>query len=110
MGGDGGFKLIKAAMGNTMYETECLVMAGLSPMQGVQSVTSEAAKALGVDDEVGTLEPGKQADVIAVNGNPDEDLNALWNVTDVMLAGKLVDRGSTSPIAATRQHVPHSHR
>ena len=90
--------------------TESRVMAGLSPMQGEQSVTSEAAKALGVDDEVGTLEPGKQADVIAVNGNPDEDLNALWNVTDVMLAGKLVDRGSTAPIAATRQHVPHSHK
>jgi imidazolonepropionase-like amidohydrolase len=97
-------------LGNTMYETECLVMAGLSPMQGVLSVTSEAAKALGVDDEVGTLEPGKQADVIAVRGNPDEDLNALWDVTDVMLAGKLVERGSTGPIAATRQHVPHSHK
>lgn len=96
-------------LGNTVLETECLVMAGLSPMQGVVSVTGEAAKALGVDDEVGTLEPGKQADVIAVNGNPDEDLDALWNVTDVMLAGKLIDRGSASPIAATRQHVPHNH-
>ena len=96
-------------LGNTMYETECLTMAGLSNMQGLQSVTGEAAKALGVDDEVGTLEPGKQADVIAMSGNPDEDLNALWDVTDVMLSGKLIDRGSTGPIAATRQHVPHSH-
>lgn len=96
-------------LGNTMYETECLTMAGLSNMQGLQSVTGEAAKALGVDDEVGTLEPGKQADVIAMRGNPDEDLNALWDVTDVMLAGQLIDRGSTSLIAATRQHVPHSH-
>ena len=96
-------------LGNTMYETECLTMAGLSNMQGLQSVTCEAAKALGVDDEVGTLEPGKQADVIAMPGNPDENLNALWDVTDVMLAGKFIDRGSTGPIAATRQHVPHSH-
>jgi len=96
-------------LGNTMYETECLTMAGLSNMQGLQSVTGEAAKALGVDDEVGTLEPGKQADVIAMPGNPDENLNALWDVTDVMMAGKIIDRGSTGPIAATRQHVPHSH-
>jgi len=93
-------------LGNTAYETECLVMAGLSPMQGVMSVTSQAAAALGVDDEVGTLEPGKEADIIAVDGNPAEDISNLWNVAEVMLAGQSIDRGSPGALAALRQPRP----
>jgi imidazolonepropionase-like amidohydrolase len=93
-------------LGNTVYETECLVMAGLSTVQGVMSVTSRAAAALGVDDEVGTLEAGKEADIIAVDGNPAKDISDLWNVTDVMLAGELIDRGSPGTLAAMRQPRP----
>ena len=93
-------------LGNTVYETECLVMAGLSPLQGVMSVTSQAAAALNVDDIVGTLEPGKEADIIAVDGNPAEVISDLWNVTDVMLAGDLIDRGSPETLAALRQPPP----
>ena len=93
-------------LGNAVYEMETLVMAGYSPMQGVLSVTSEAAKALGVDDVVGTLEPGKEADVIVVDGNPAEDVNALWNVTAVFVGGQRVERGSEESVAATRQPPP----
>ena len=80
-------------LGNTVYETELLVMSGYSTMKGLLSVTSEAAKALGVDDAVGTLESGKAADIIVVDGNPTEDINSLWNVEDVFLAGQRLDRG-----------------
>ena len=90
-------------LGNTVYETELLVHAGYTPMQGVLSVTSWAAAALGVSDTVGTLEPGKAADVLIVRGNPAEDINALWNVEDVFLAGRKVVRGSEDSIAAVRQ-------
>ena len=93
-------------MGNTVYETECLVMAGFTPMQGILSVTSEAAKSLGIDDIVGTLEPGKEADIIVVEGNPAENLNDLWNVAEVFLAGQHIDRGSTESLAAMRQPPP----
>ena len=90
-------------LGNAVYETECLVMAGYSPMQGVLSVTREAAKALGVDDTVGTLEPGKEADIIVVDGDPTERVEDLWNVEEVFFGGQKVARGSNRSLAATRQ-------
>ena len=89
-------------LGNTAYETECLVMAGFTPMQGVRSATGSAAEALGLDD-VGTLEPGKQADMIVVNGNPSEDIKALWDVEEVFLGGQRIDRGSAESVAGIRQ-------
>ena len=75
-------------------------------MQGFVSVTSEAAKALDVADTVGSLEAGKLADVIVVDGNPAEDVNALWNVEEVFLGGRRVDRGSPESLTAVRQHPP----
>ena len=81
-------------------------MAGLSPMKGVKSHTSWAAQAIGVDDVVGTLEAGKEADIILVKGNPAEDLRALWNVSDVFKAGRRVDRGSGRFVESMRQPVP----
>ena len=90
-------------LGNTVYETELLVHAGYTPMQGVLSVTSWAADALGVSDAVGTLEPGKAADILVVRGNPAADINDLWNVEDVFLAGRKINRGSDDSIAAVRQ-------
>ena len=113
---DMGLKLITGSdsswgdyrLGNTIYETECLVLAGYTPMQGIVSVTSEAAKALGVDDQVGSIEPGKEADLLVVDGNPANDINDLWNVADVFFAGQLVDRGSSESVYAVRQVPPSS--
>ena len=90
-------------LGNTVYETELLVHAGYSHMQGVLSVTKWAAEALGIDDVVGTLEPGKQADILIVDGDPSKDVNDLWNVADVFFKGEKVERGSDESIAAMRQ-------
>ena len=93
-------------LGNTPYETECLVTAGLSPMRGVASVTGDAAKSLGIDDVTGTLEPGKAADLIVVDGNPAERVDDLWNVEEVFLAGRRIERGSAESLASLRQHPP----
>ena len=93
-------------LGNTPYELECLTMAGYSAARAVVSVTSGSARALDIDDEVGSLTPGKAADVIVVDGKPDEDVRALWNVTAVFLGGDLVDRGSAESLAVLRQHPP----
>ena len=93
-------------LGNTVYEAECLVMAGFSPSQAVVSVTGQAAVSLGVDGTVGTLDAGKEADLIVVDGNPAEDIGALWNIREVFLAGRRVERGSEESLAATRQQRP----
>ena len=92
-------------LGNTPYELECLTMAGYSDSKAVVSVTSLSAKAIGIDGEVGTLEPGKVADIIVVNGKPDEDVSALWDVRDVFFDGELVDRGSVESRANIRQRI-----
>ena len=93
-------------LGNTVYETECLRMAGYTDAQGVASVTSQAAVALGIDEQVGTLEPGKLADLIVVDGDPTKDINSLWNVEEVFLGGRRIDRGSAESRAVTRQLPP----
>ena len=51
----------------------------------------------------GTLEPGKEADIVALDGDPTENINALWNIAEVFLAGRRIDRGSAESIAALRQ-------
>ncbi len=67
------------------------------------SVTSWAAAALGMDDKVGTLEPGKEADILVVDGDPSVDINDLWKVSDVFFAGTKVARGSDDSLAVIRQ-------
>ena len=95
-------------LGNAVHETECLQMAGMPGMDAVMSITSDAARAIGVDDITGSLEPGKAADIIVVDGNPAADLDALWSVTEVVAAGQIIDRGSEDSIMATRQPRPSS--
>jgi len=58
-------------------------------VQAIQSGTSLAAEALGISDTVGTIQPGKEADIVAVDGDPLEDISALWNIAMVMKAGEL---------------------
>ena len=95
-------------LGNTVYEVECIAEAGYSAMEALLSVTSEAAKSLGIDSVAGTLEPGKEADIVVIDGDPTIRVSDLWNVTDVFLAGQLVDRGSSMSLATLRQWPPDS--
>ena len=79
-------------MGGFQHEVEAHVEAGMSPMEAIVSATSDSARSCHVDDEVGTLEQGKQADLLVVDGDPSQDINALWNVADLFQNGGLVDR------------------
>jgi imidazolonepropionase-like amidohydrolase len=66
---------------------------GASAMQAIQAATSTAARLLGIEDEVGTIEAGKVADLILVDGDPLQDLNRLARPRMVMHAGRLVPLG-----------------
>ncbi len=72
-------------------EIEFLVEAGFSPMEAIRAATSVAAKAIGVGEKTGTLEPGKWADMISVRGNPLQDVGALSRVSFIMVGGKRYD-------------------
>lgn len=61
---------------------------GFTPLEAIAAATGISAKVLGIDREVGTLERGKFADIVAVDGRPDQDIEALFNVRFVMVGGK----------------------
>ena len=60
---------------------------GMSPLQGIQTGTINAADLMGWTDRVGTLEPGKWADIIAIDGDPLKDVKILQHVNFVMKSG-----------------------
>jgi imidazolonepropionase-like amidohydrolase len=64
-----------------------LVGAGMTPAAAIRAATLDAATLLGQADRIGTLEPGKDADIIAVSGSPLEDVKRMENVNFVMRRG-----------------------
>ncbi len=87
-GGPGEFE-----KGIPMYEIDKLSEAGLTPMQIIVASTRHAAHAAGLEDELGTLQPGKLADVLVVDGDPLSNLEALKNVRLVIHSGVVVKSG-----------------
>jgi imidazolonepropionase-like amidohydrolase len=78
-----------SAHGNNATEFKHMVEAGMPPMKAIQSATVEAAKLLGEYEQFGSLAEGKIADIIAVNGNPVEDITILEEVDFVMKSGRV---------------------
>ena len=85
-----GTDAVAGAHGRNVEELVCRVQAGgQSPMDAITSATSLAAEAMRMGNQIGTLAPGMQADLIAVQGDPSKDITALRRVMFVMKGGKV---------------------
>lgn len=76
--------------GKNNLEFVFMAEAGMKNADILRSATLDAATLLRLNDKIGTLEPGKLADIVAVQGNPLDDIKAMLNVTFVMKDGKVV--------------------
>ncbi|MEM1051869.1 MAG: amidohydrolase family protein [Pseudomonadota bacterium] len=77
--------------GENAGEFALLVAGGMSNREALASATTVAADVLGLGDEIGQLKPGYSADIIAVDGNPLEDVTVLEDVDFVMVRGRVIE-------------------
>jgi imidazolonepropionase-like amidohydrolase len=79
-----------SAHGDNAQEFALMVKAGMSEMDAILSATINAAKLLKIDSELGTVTQGKLADLVAVKGNPLDDISLMEKVFFVMKDGKVI--------------------
>ena len=87
------YRSLRDYWGQNAYELELMVERGLSAEQALLTATRNAAEALGAGDRLGTLEPGKLADLLLVEGEPDRDVRILQDparIRVVMREGRIV--------------------
>ena len=78
-------------VGKYVAELDALVHAGLKPIETLMLATLDTAKAMGEASKIGSIEPGKLADLVVVDGDPSIDINALCDVRHVFQSGIQVD-------------------
>ena len=78
-----------SAHGDNAQEFALMVEAGMPPMEAIVAATKSAADLLGESDQLGSISVGKYADVVAVKGNPIEDITLLENINFVMKNGTI---------------------
>jgi imidazolonepropionase-like amidohydrolase len=83
--------------GDAMIELAELVACGLSPMEAIVAGTRNTADALMISDQVGTIEPGKRADLLVLGTNPLQDITTLQDVENIDLVMARGEVQSTSP-------------
>lgn len=110
---------VRYALGSDLYgrpthpldafarELELAVAYGMTPEQAVVGGTLRSAEALGMADSIGSIEPGKLADVIGVDGDPRDDITAVHRVGFVMQGGRVVvDRRDDGGAGAALRRAP----
>jgi imidazolonepropionase-like amidohydrolase len=83
--------------GLNAHEFNEYVQMGLTPIQAIQAATVNAADLLGWSDRVGSIEPGKFADIVAVNGDPTKDVTVLERPAFVMKGGDVYKNDVSRP-------------
>jgi imidazolonepropionase-like amidohydrolase len=76
--------------GKNANELVGLTVVGMTPVQAIRAATVNASELIGWQDRIGTIEAGKFADLIAVDGNPLVDISVLQNVKFVMKGGAVI--------------------
>ncbi len=71
---------------------------GITPMEAIVCSTKTSAECLGLEDEIGTIEVGKSADIVIINGDPSADITALHDVSAIVAQGSVVKRDGTLTI------------
>lgn len=71
-------------------ELDAMMSGGMTAMQAITAATRAAARTMGMEDRIGSIQPGKQADLLVVDGDPTTDIAALSRVRLVMLAGRTI--------------------
>ena len=88
----------------TVAEAELYVKAGMTALQALQSATTQSAKLLGIDADVGRVQAGQYADIVAVRADPTKDISALRTIDFVMKGGVVYRNDSAAlPAPATGQ-------
>jgi imidazolonepropionase-like amidohydrolase len=77
------------------HELELLVEAGISPLNVIKIATRNGAHALGILNKVGTIENGKEADIIVLVANPIDNISNIKKIEAIINNGKLFDREKT---------------
>ena len=75
------------AFGHLDYDLQLFVRAGLTPEEALAAATRVSAAAIGMEREIGTIEPGKAADLVAFDGDPTADIGAVSRIVAVFQAG-----------------------
>jgi imidazolonepropionase-like amidohydrolase len=88
MGTDSGAVVGRWQGYNEHREIELMVKAGLTPMQAIVAATGGAARVMKLDQQLGTLQPGKWADFIVLSGNPLTDIRNTRQIDSVWIAGR----------------------
>ena len=78
------------AHGDNVRELELMVEYGMRPVEALRAATSVNASLLHLDGDLGSIRPGLLADLVAVTGNPEEDIAALRDVIFVMKGGSTI--------------------
>jgi imidazolonepropionase-like amidohydrolase len=89
--------------GKNAYELVALTKRGITPLQAIRAATLSAAELLGWQERIGAIEPGKYADLIAVDGDPLTDITLLQQVQFVMKGGKIIKELHSRSQPPTRQ-------
>jgi imidazolonepropionase-like amidohydrolase len=73
------------------HELELLADTGIKPMDIIKIATNNGAEALGIINHTGTIEPGKEADILVLSANPLEDIENTKRIDSVISNGRIID-------------------